>query len=311
MLETVKMLADQKIAFVFSGQGAQQPGMGLALYQHSPAAKRVFDMADRIRPGTSEQCFRGTKELLSQTINTQPCLFTVDLAAAAALREAGIRPIMAAGFSLGEIAALAFSGALTEEAAFTFVCRRAEFMHEAACANAGVMGAVLGLSAETVQTLAAAHCVFPVNYNCPGQIVAAGTKEAMALFAGAVKEAGGKLRMLNVSGAFHSCFMDAAAGRVRAWLASSAIAVKEPEIPVYANYTAAPYQSGAAGAALLADQVNHPVLWQTTVERMAADGAEVFIETGEGKVLCGLIGKTLPQARTLHYSQLLELSESM
>ncbi|MFR1519475.1 MAG: ACP S-malonyltransferase, partial [Eubacterium sp.] len=107
-----------KIAFVFSGQGAQCPGMGKELCASSEAAAAVFALADRIRPGTSQQCFAGTKQELDTTINTQPCLFTVDLAAAKAVEAIGVKADLTAGFSLGEIAALAFSGILSEEAAF-------------------------------------------------------------------------------------------------------------------------------------------------------------------------------------------------
>lgn len=121
-----------KIAFVLSGQGAQYPGMGKELYESSTAAKAVFDMADSIRPGTSNQCFEGSKEELSLTINTQPCVFAVDLAAAAAAAELGIKADYVAGFSLGEIAALGFSKALSYEQAFKLVCKRAELMNTAA-----------------------------------------------------------------------------------------------------------------------------------------------------------------------------------
>ena len=142
-----------KIAFVFSGQGAQAPGMGKELYDCSPAAKAVFDLADSIRPGTSQQCFEGTQEELNVTINTQPCLFACDLAAAKAAQERGIQPDCAAGFSLGEAAAVAFSGMLTEAEAFSMVCKRAELMNEAAQKNPGAMAAVMKLSPQQVETL--------------------------------------------------------------------------------------------------------------------------------------------------------------
>ena len=130
-----------KIAFIFSGQGAQYSGMGKDLYDNSPAAKALYEMADSIRENTSKQCFEGTMEELSKTVNTQPCIFTADLAAARALVEKGITPDCVAGFSLGEISALAFSGILSDEEAFRLVCKRGELMDKAATENPGAMAA--------------------------------------------------------------------------------------------------------------------------------------------------------------------------
>jgi len=121
----------RKIAFVFSGQGAQYPGMGQSLCDVSAAAKAVFGLADAARPGTSAQCFSGTAQELAITQNTQPCVYAVDLAAAKALEEAGVRPDFVAGFSLGEVAALAFAGAFTPEDGFAFVCKRAAHRDDA------------------------------------------------------------------------------------------------------------------------------------------------------------------------------------
>ena len=133
-------------ALVFSGQGAQYTGMGKELYENSPAAKAVFDMAESIRPGTIKQCFEGTKEELSVTINTQPCVFITDLAAAAAVAEKGVKIDCVAGFSLGEIAAIAFAGMLSYEDAFKLVCKRAELMDKAARENPGAMAAIMKIS---------------------------------------------------------------------------------------------------------------------------------------------------------------------
>ncbi len=283
-----------KIAFVFSGQGAQYPGMGKSLAECSPAARTVFELADRLRPGTSAQCFEGTAEELAVTQNTQPCLYCVDLAAALALEEQGVHADFAAGFSLGEVPALAFAGALSHEEGFRFVCKRAEAMQAAAEQNPGSMAAVLKLPNEAVEALCREFTqVWPVNYNCPGQLVVAGEPGQLAEFQKRVKEAGGRAAPLAVSGGFHSPFMESAAARLAEELAQTAFS--PARVPVYANYTAQPY--GKDPAALLVSQVKNPVRWQETVEALAAQGVDAFFECGPGKTLCGLIKKTVKTAR--------------
>lgn len=285
-----------KIAFVFSGQGSQYSGMGKSLFEGSPAARQVFETADKIRPGTSEQCFSGTAEELSLTKNTQPCLYCVDLAAARALEEAGVHADFAAGFSLGEIAALTFSGAFSEEDGFSFVCRRAAAMQEAAEQNPGAMAAVLKLSNETVEQLCGEFShVWAVNYNCPGQLVVAGEKAELEAFCARVAEAGGRAVPLAVSGGFHSPLMAGAAKQLSGDLEK--ISIKPPRLPVYANFTALPY--GENAKELLLEQVKNPVRWQETVENLAAQGVDTFIECGAGKTLCGLIKKTVKDATVL------------
>lgn len=286
-----------KIAFVFAGQGAQYSGMGQSLCEVSPAAKAVFDAADKLRPGTSEQCFTGTAEELSITKNTQPCLYCVDLAAAKALEEAGVTPDYVAGFSLGEIAALSFAGVFSEEQGFDFVCKRAEAMQKAGEENPGAMAAVLKLKNEQVEELCAGfEKVWPVNYNCPGQLVCAGEKSQIEEFCGKVAEAGGKAVPLAVSGGFHSPFMESASQTLREVLEPMELA--EARVPVYANYTAQPYDGSAKE--LLTQQVKNPVRWQETVERLVELGVDTFIECGPGKTLCGLIRKTAKGVKTLN-----------
>ncbi|NLJ30724.1 MAG: ACP S-malonyltransferase [Clostridiales bacterium] len=294
------------VAFVFAGQGEQYPGMGRDLCEASPAAKEVFDLADSIRPGTSAQCFCGTKEELSETVNTQPCVYCVDLAAAQALREAGITPASVAGFSLGEVAALTFAGAFSQEDGFRFVCERAGRMQAAAQQREGAMAAVLKLSAEAVENICKTFdAAYPVNYNCPGQTVVALSKERMPAFTAAVQAAKGRAVPLAVSGGFHSPFMDRAAAELLPIL--EGIPMSGPRVPVYSNTTAKPYPQEMRGT--LAAQVNHPVLWQKTVETMISDGIETFIEVGPGKTLCGLIKKTAPGVRVFHVEDRAGLEE--
>lgn len=287
-----------KIAFVFSGQGAQAPGMGKELYECSAAAKAVFDLCDTIRPGTSQQCFNGTKEELTVTANTQPDMFAVEVAAAKALVEAGIIPDALAGFSLGEISALAFSGAVSLEDGFRLVCQRGQLMQDASNAVDSAMVAVVKLPPEKVEELAGQFDqVYPVNYNSPAQTVCAGLSASMEGFKAAVKEAGGRALPLKVSGAFHSPFMATAAEGLKQVLAPMEFGT--PDYPLYSNVTAKPYEQGQFQD-LLARQVISPVRWQTIVENMIAAGVDTFIEVGPGKTLTGLIGKINSEVKTLN-----------
>ncbi len=283
------------IAFLFSGQGAQYTGMGKALYESSPAARDILDRLNARRKDLLDLCFQGTAEELSQTENTQPAVYAVDLAAAAVAGEAGMKPQAAAGFSLGELAALAYAGYYSPEAGFDLVCRRAALMAEAAAKNPGAMLAVLRMDTEAVEALCLGRALYPVNYNCPGQLVVAGTPEDIGYLPEAVKEAKGRSILLPVSGGFHSPFMDEAAAMMKGEL--ERMDFQTPWIPVYSNFTGQRYEGDPAD--LLMNQINHPVRWETIIRRMSGQGIDCFVEAGPGKTLSGFVPRIAPEARVI------------
>lgn len=295
-----------KIALIFSGQGAQYTGMGKEICENSKAAKAVFDMADRIRPNTSQQCFNGDISELSITANTQPCVFTVDLAVARAVEEFGIKVDCVSGFSLGEIAALAFSGMLSDEEAFNLVCKRGELMDKAAKANPGAMLAVMKLPADEIEKICSQfEDTYPVNYNSPAQTVVATKEENVDALVEAFSNAKGRAKRLAVSGAFHSPFMAEAAEGLMEYMEN--VEFNEPSIPLYSNYTAKPYEDDYK--ALVKAQVENPVKWQTIVENMVSDGVDTFIEVGVGKTLTGLVKRIDGNVKAIKVENVADLEQ--
>ena len=297
-----------KIAFVFPGQGAQHPGMGLSLRDASLAAAEVFRLADALRPGTSAQCFGGSEAALTQTANTQPCLWAVETAAAAALTEAGIRADLTAGFSLGEWSALSYAQVVDASTCFRLVQHRGRLMQEAAAQADTAMAAVVKLSSGTVENICGRfRGVYPVNYNCPGQTVVAGLRSEMPAFTAAVREAGGRALPLKVSGGFHSPFMVEAAARFGAILED--VELRTPAISLYSNVTGRPFDGDIKD--LLLRQICSPVRWGDAIRHMMAQGADTFIEVGPGNVLRGLIAKIDPHVKILGVSDALTLEETI
>lgn len=295
-----------KVAFLYSGQGDQFHGMGKELEESYPVAAQVFAQCDALRPGTSKQCFSGTEEELRETQNTQPCLFAMELAATAVLLDVGIQPNAVAGFSLGEVAAATASGLFSLETGFRLVCQRGKLMQQAAETADTFMAAVLKLTTAQVQELCGSFPeVYPVNFNCPGQITVSGASSQMTAFAKAVREMGGRILPLKVSGAFHSPFMKEAADAFSEEL--SKVEFHSLRIPLYSNLTAQAY--GEDAAALLSRQICNPVQWEQLIRNMISDGVDTFIEIGPGRTLTNMVRKIEPTVKAKTYAEYLEAKQ--
>lgn len=284
-----------KTAIIFPGQGTQYPGMGKELFDSSAAVRDLYGMAEGVRSGITELCFNGSADDLKKTENTQPALYLTELAVAVELLAHGIKAAALAGFSLGEITALAYGGAFDHEKGFRIVCRRGELMGR----DIGIptaMAAILKLTPEAVEEICARHDeLYPVNYNCPGQITVSGTRAALEAAKPEFISAGGRVIPLAVSGAFHSPFMKTAADELYSYLLTESI--KLPEITVYSNRTAEPYTDPIEQ---MREQIVSPVLWEKTLCNMYASGINTFIEAGPGQTLTKFVQKTLPDALTYH-----------
>lgn len=285
-----------KIAFVFPGQGAQKVGMGKEFYENSPIAKEIFDKAsEAVGLDLKALCFEENEDI-NITEFTQVALLTTSVAIMEVLRDKGIHPDVAAGLSLGEYCALVAADSMNYIDAAKAVRKRGIFMQEEVPTGVGGMAAVMGLDAAQIEeAIRGIDEVQVANYNCPGQIVISGKKEAVEEGAEKCKEAGAKRTvMLNVSGPFHSDLLKGAGTKLRAVL--DEIEIKTPEIPYVANATAEYVTEQAEILPLLVKQVSTSVRWQQSVERMAADGVDTFIELGPGRTLAGFnkkIGKAI------------------
>jgi [acyl-carrier-protein] S-malonyltransferase len=281
-----------KVAFIFPGQGAQTAGMGRDFYEQTETGKKVFDRASELLGfSMPELCFE-KNDRLDITEYTQAAMVTTSIAMMKVLMEqTGIRPDVAAGLSLGEYCALAAAGVMSWEDAITTVRQRGILMQEAVPAGIGSMAAVLALDGEVIEkVLSDIEDVQIANYNCPGQIVISGKKEAVDLAGTKLKEAGAKRVIpLNVSGPFHSEMLVGAGEKLGKVLES--VTVNTPVIPYVANVTAQYVTAAEEVKPLLTKQVSSSVRWQQSVETMLADGVDTFVEIGPGKTLTGFMKK--------------------
>ena len=277
----------------FPGQGAQAPGMGKDLYENSQAARLVFEEASYgAGMDVAKLCFDSDKDTLSRTENSQIAIFTHSMAALAALTEAGVSFHAAAGFSLGEYTALAAAGVVTLADGVKIVSMRGKLMQQAADSIDGGMAAILGLDDEVIEDACAkvkSGLVRPVNYNCPGQLVIAGEKAALAEAIENCKAAGARRALpLAVSGAFHTPLMAKAAAELRAYV--SDFTFYAPKMDIYTNLDGSVLKARDLPAHLEQHMVS-PVRWTKLVQTGMASGLTIACEVGPGKTLTGFAGK--------------------
>lgn len=278
-------------AYVFPGQGSQFPGMAKDLYDNNPVAREMLERANEILGfRITDIMFDGTADDLKQTKVTQPAIFLHSVVLAKCIP--GFKPDMVAGHSLGEFSALVAAGAMDFEEGLKLVSIRAKAMQKACEKQPGTMAAIIALPTETVESICAETegIVVAANYNCNGQIVISGEKEAVEAACEKMKEAGAKRALvLPVGGAFHSPLMEPARAELAEGIEKAVF--KTPICPVYQNVTARPSTDPIEIKANLLAQLTSPVRWTQSVENMIADGASSFTELGPGKVLQGLVSK--------------------
>lgn len=285
-----------KTAFLFPGQGAQYVGMAKDFYEQVEESKEVFERANKVLDfDVIKMCFEENVEL-NQTEYTQAAMVTACVSILEAVKKKGIKADITAGLSLGEYAALVANDVLSFEDAVALVRKRGIYMSNEVPNGEGSMAAILGLDVETIERICKEVedetnlCVQPANYNCPGQIVISGKKEAVLAACDRLKEAGAKRALvLKVSGPFHSALLKGAGDKLSEELKN--VVVNPMTIPYVCNAKAEIVTDVSQTKELLEKQVYSPVRWQQTMELMIANGVTTFVEIGPGKTLSGFLKK--------------------
>ncbi|MEE0774616.1 MAG: ACP S-malonyltransferase [Merdibacter sp.] len=289
-----------KIGFLFAGQGSQHPGMGKDFYEQYDAARRLYDSIDTDIP-VKELCFNGTQEQLNDTAVAQPCILATSSAIAAVLSEKGIHADVAAGLSLGEYSALAYAGVFTPQEGAKLVRQRGKIMAAALPEGTSGMAAVLNTEESVIAEVCAEVKEIGVceiaNYNCPGQIVISGQKEAVAAASEKLKARGARRVIpLQVSGAFHTSLLNEASVQLREVLDTYAFG--EEEIPVINNVSGKVETRDLRE--VLQEQICHSVHFTQSLQAMIDMGVELFIEIGPGHALSGFVRKTTKEVPVYH-----------
>ena len=296
-------VTQQRVAFIFPGQGAQYVGMGRELAEAYPVVAETLREAEAaLGEPLTDVMFHGPAERLKQTYYTQPVILSLSVAIAR-LATSVVHPCAVAGHSLGEYSALVAAGCLSLKDAVCAVRLRARFMEEAVPPGTGIMAAVLGLEAQQVEEICQAAgglgIVEPATYNGGKQVVVAGTLEGVETATRLALEAGARrVQPLNVSGPFHSSLLEPAGKRLRDVLQK--IRMRQCEIPVYCNAYAAAVRNPDEIVEVLVKQVSSPVRWEETIRAMRADGVTAFVELGPGRVLSGLVRRIDPDVEVLN-----------
>ena len=304
-----------KLAFVFPGQGAQKVGMGKDFFDNYDVAKKMFKEADEaLGYSIMKMCFEGPEEDLKLTANTQPAILTISCIANEILKENGVQPEITGGHSLGEYSALVAAGVLKFQDAVALVHKRGAYMQEAVPVGEGGMAAIIGVDREKIveicQSVSAESPVQAVNFNCPGQIVIAGATRGVEMAVEELKAAGAKKAViLPVSAPFHSTLMKPAAEKLAVEL--DKVNLSDARIPVVANVNAQVLTKAEDIKASLVAQAASPVLWEDCVAKMKEFGADVLLEAGPGKTLCGFNRRIDKSIKSLNVEDVESLEKSL